>query len=1216
MTELERSLLDFYQIPTAFPDVWPADKDANDSDASDDDDSAVNKAGKSGKTAESEKDRQRKAKLNRRKSRYQALERAATHRASTLPGGPGAEKGVQRDEPDPLGTTDSVVLALKRNGITNIQDDPKLRNRFLLSSTTFSPALFLSQVHTNASTESLVAGLDVLSRSIDQKSASLKVLVESNFERFVRAKATIDNVYKEMKYHGGEPAPVLPPRHARHGSRSAAFRSSIGGPGSPGLGSPLAADTTTTAATTRKRNALVKESEYGVLGIKLPLLEAAAKAEDVWGPALNGRDKEAALRVVSSALQRCRAYVEISAAVADSIKRNDHETLVEEYHRARRLADEARALAAQAQPTKQTPKKDGGGGESDDSQLADEQLYQILLAARMWHDVEEQIQAYKRDVWRKLTSMHSVAATTRSASSAAPNTTASGSLLPVGGGPRDQHMELISLLLELGVEDNPIWVWLLSRYDYLKGLIQATCDRTKVEIEVLRRRLASADKPAPHAIAAHLRALGRQSNSIAAATVTVSGSASGSSGGSGGGSLANSKIGALDAPDVVGLWDKVYGFLLDLLGSQGLLGEVVEFGQTVAGFVNGQAQATLPTGYQGESQTHHRLSQQGAVDLQRGALELVDLIREHVFSFFTGPPPEDISLLFSPIPPSPRTPLSTTSLSASFPGGGSGNNGPLSPHSLRGDPRFMFDPKNPPPPSPRRGEAWEKFAFWPPWANSISGVHYLAKLLALVGTGASEMAGVTAGGSGGGSAEVDRLRTLVGAVRERCVAAMCAAWNKDAETIKYVEDWHRAADRRDVTRMPAAFAAFEGTIVAGLQKILYVSEAMSKPGAGDIVPPPPTKLLQMVRGQYVATLYKALSGMVENAERPVRKADDDWTTADAVAEGANGSAAAAAVATDPARAAALSSAVSLTGALSDSRASVLSLDNGAFNAGDRNVRMLLTLSNLQCLRAEVVPRLNTQFENAFSVKLTDETKTIRDVLGQIDTRLFMSYTRPSAEALRRIVRQGLLEPGSSAAAAATSAGGGKPREVRPYIYEALLLLVLVHAQVSTTAAPALTQQVLSHLLETTTRELLDALKQQPGTSGTSGTSGGGGRGQGTGGGLFDLNGLMQATLDVEFFAQALSQYTTERAGELQSQIYQALDARTDDVARARLQNELPEMRSVLKRLRETSRNEFACFRKPKRSGGGGGSSGGGGVGAKASSPSASLSGGGPAGVAM
>lgn len=221
----------------------------------------------------------------------------------------------------------------------------------------------------------------------------------------------------------------------------------------------------------------------------------------------------------------------------------------------------------------------------------------------------------------------------------------------------------------------------------------------------------------------------------------------------------------------------------------------------------------------------------------------------------------------------------------------------------------------------------------------------------------------------------------------------------------------------------------------------------------------------------------------------------------------------------------------------------------------KNVRMLLTLSNFQSLRAEIVPSLNTQFENAFSVKLTDETLKIKDVLAQIDARLFQSYTRPYIESLRSVIRTGVTAPDW-----APASPNDKPREVKPYVYEALLSLVLVHTQVSTTAA-TLTSQVLSYLLELSSRELLDAFRTRT---------------------RYDLASLMQATLDVEFVAQTLSQYMTEKATELQTTIYQELDSRTDNDARARLQAELPEMRSVLKRLREASKNEFACFRKPRR----------------------------------
>lgn len=218
----------------------------------------------------------------------------------------------------------------------------------------------------------------------------------------------------------------------------------------------------------------------------------------------------------------------------------------------------------------------------------------------------------------------------------------------------------------------------------------------------------------------------------------------------------------------------------------------------------------------------------------------------------------------------------------------------------------------------------------------------------------------------------------------------------------------------------------------------------------------------------------------------------------------------------------------------------------------QNVRMLLTLSNLAALRSKVVAALNSQFENAFSVKLTDEAKTIRDTLSQIDARLFQTYTRPSIQSLKQTIQTGLTDPNWGT--------NPKPTEVKPYVYEALLSLVLVHTQVSTTA-PILLPQVLSFLLEALSRELLDAFKQRS---------------------RYDIGALMQATLDVEFVAQTLSQYTTERAGQTQSEIYTMLDSRTDDATRAALQGELPGMRDVLKKLRELSRTEFACFKKPRR----------------------------------
>ena len=225
------------------------------------------------------------------------------------------------------------------------------------------------------------------------------------------------------------------------------------------------------------------------------------------------------------------------------------------------------------------------------------------------------------------------------------------------------------------------------------------------------------------------------------------------------------------------------------------------------------------------------------------------------------------------------------------------------------------------------------------------------------------------------------------------------------------------------------------------------------------------------------------------------------------------------------------------------------------NIHRQNIRLLLTLSNLSHLRHVTIPHLISQFETLFSVKLTDESKTIRDVLGQIDARLFQSYVKPTVERLDAIVKEGIASP-------TWEPKTNGPADAKGYIYDVLLALVLVHSEVSTTGS-GMTGQILSYHLEQASLSLLAAFKQRP---------------------RYSLPALMQATLDVEFLAQTLNNYTTDKAGETQSQIYLALDERTDNDARAKLQGELPQMGGVLKGLREGTRGEFGCFKKERGAG--------------------------------
>lgn len=232
--------------------------------------------------------------------------------------------------------------------------------------------------------------------------------------------------------------------------------------------------------------------------------------------------------------------------------------------------------------------------------------------------------------------------------------------------------------------------------------------------------------------------------------------------------------------------------------------------------------------------------------------------------------------------------------------------------------------------------------------------------------------------------------------------------------------------------------------------------------------------------------------------------------------------------------------------------------------------MLLTLSNLRALQSDFVPQLVSNFETAFSVKLTDEAKTIRDVLGQIDDRLFQSYTSPTSTALDAVIKEGIT-------AADWVPNTSRPQQVRPYVYTTMLTLVLVHTEITTTipiqtgeahpsapSAPVRTHpllaNVLTHLVTKISSSLLAAFQSRP---------------------KYTLPALMQATLDTEFIAQTLSQYVTEEASSIQGQIYLELDRRTNNEARTKLQAELGEMRGILKSLREKTKGEFSCFKKAR-----------------------------------
>lgn len=223
--------------------------------------------------------------------------------------------------------------------------------------------------------------------------------------------------------------------------------------------------------------------------------------------------------------------------------------------------------------------------------------------------------------------------------------------------------------------------------------------------------------------------------------------------------------------------------------------------------------------------------------------------------------------------------------------------------------------------------------------------------------------------------------------------------------------------------------------------------------------------------------------------------------------------------------------------------------------------MLLTLSNFRYLRSDYIPHLINYFERSFGVPVSEEANEIYSTLDQIDSKIFEFYTNPTAHSFKRDIIEGITAPDWAPST-------GLPSHIRPYVSSVMLQLVMVHAEISTTLPlssmsqrpSSLTAEIMSHLLHEILRSMEEAFQLRP---------------------KYTSSAMMQATLETEFIVQTLSQYVTEDTSRIQGSIYSNIGHRTQGSTRSQLEQELEEVRSVLKRLRENTRGEFACFRKVK-----------------------------------
>jgi len=185
-----------------------------------------------------------------------------------------------------------------------------------------------------------------------------------------------------------------------------------------------------------------------------------------------------------------------------------------------------------------------------------------------------------------------------------------------------------------------------------------------------------------------------------------------------------------------------------------------------------------------------------------------------------------------------------------------------------------------------------------------------------------------------------------------------------------------------------------------------------------------------------------------------------------------------------------------------------------------------------------------------------------EIATTIDEKLFADYTRRRAKVIRDIVKKGILE-GVDWSTLKQPFGTIEiipclMLDVQPYVHQALLSLVITHAQVTNTSSATL-PRVMTALVESFASDLLSCFRKIP---------------------SFCMGGMLQATLEVEFLHQTLGSNVSKTAGDTLQAVYGTIEKAYVGVGGVDL--ELGKVKSLLQRSRASTKYVYACFKSSRK----------------------------------
>lgn len=409
---------------------------------------------------------------------------------------------------------------------------------------------------------------------------------------------------------------------------------------------------------------------------------------------------------------------------------------------------------------------------------------------------------------------------------------------------------------------------------------------------------------------------------------------------------------------------------------------------------------------------------------------------------------------------------------------------------------------------------------WVPQSSSLTAGHFLKLILAELTEAVSDLKALKIGSTG------DTLQSFLANASFSFVEILCQLWQEDAKIFHRLEDWTMNPEEEATTLFLGEMAAFHSSNARAayhLARNHSPSKASEQSTVDHANTTLPSEFISRIKATFVDAIYVYLDGLVHLAFSEYNPLDVTTSTSQKLIVDA-------------------------------SRQAVV------IDVKDLDTRILLGVTNLSHFTRVIVPGLAKHFHEAFHTRMGDDLRTIDEVAVELDKILFNNFIERKGKIVADIFRNGILHGGIDWKRVP------KPTEVHPFIYEALLALVQIHAQVRTVAKP-LVPRTISTLLEQLASVILDGFGQIE---------------------RFGMGGMLQATLEIEFVHQTLALYVSPKAESLLKQIYEAISHKyvrepgsRGEAETASLQAELEGVKRILVASRKATALEFLCFRKPR-----------------------------------